>query len=717
MAARRGIRLLGMLLAQLVPGSALPASPVPRPNFVVVVFDDLGYGDLGAYGSTFIQTPNVDRLAAEGTRFTRFYANAPSCSPSRAALMTGRHPVAVGIRTNLRTASMRGLPLEVPTLAEILKQAGYATGHFGKWHLGSSRAEDLPSARGFDRSVIGLRANFDQEDLLVDGTTTIPLEGHLTDVTTDYALEFLDAHRDESFFLSLWYHTPHRPWDPPPHWRQQYPASPTGEFAGMVSHGDEQVGRLVAALEQLGLDERTLVLVTSDNGGGLKNLASPLRGVKWDLYEGGIRVPLVAWWPGSVAAGRVEDAVGAGFDLAPTLLELAGVEGPIPHFDGQSLAGVLTGVASAPDRKIVWESTLRDDTDPDSPDGWNRWAVLEGDWKLVREDAHAPAELYDLALDPGELTNLAALEPEIVAKLSEHYAKWRRGVAVLSPGVERIEGEATVNGPWYEIDGGAAVLRPLSGLRVDDGDFTFQTRVWPSRTGGERTIAEQSGSWKLGLQGARPRLELWQPDGSRISFTSASRVMRDQPGELAFTIFAIPGSPSPVRFYLDGVLEFASEIDGLAVSDEPVRLGSDSSAPYAFEGLLWSPRLRRNALRPDELADRDGDGVPDSADLCIGVSDAPASAGGPQPDIDADGFGDACDVDFDGDGQVGMTDWLRLSAAYGSSVAEPAYDPVVDVDADGSIGALDLLRVLEAFGMRPGPSGVACDGSLLCYAP
>jgi arylsulfatase A-like enzyme len=710
---RLGTPLLGALA---VLGLVSPAL-AERPNFVVVVFDDLGYGDLGTYGSTFIQTPNVDRLAVEGTRFTRFYANAPSCSPSRAALLTGRYPVAVGVRNNVVARSLRGLPLEVPTLAETLKQAGYATGHFGKWHVGDARPEDLPSARGFDRSVVGLDAGFRNEELLIDGATTIPLVGHLTDVTTDYALEFLEAHQAEPFFLSLWYHTPHAVYEPPQRWADQYPDTKVGRYAAMVSHGDEQVGRLVARLEELGLTAHTLVLVTSDNGPTNKPLPPPLSGHKWDVYEGGIRVPLVAWWPGHVAAGAVEPGVAAGFDLAPTLAELAEVPPPGPGYHGRSLAAVLTGAAPVPQRVLVWESAMGKSPPPGPPEAWNRWAVMDGDWKLVRQEPDAPLELYDVAADPAEFYDVAALHPDVVARLGLEYASWRPRTAILGIRVDRVENGAGSHAPWYDFHGGSVVFEADSRLRIDDGDFTFQARVWPARVDGTRTIAEQPGSWSLRISGGRLRLEFRDRSGAQLTVEGTSPLVAQEPAEVAFTLFGVRGSPNPLRLYLNGALEAETAIDGLALSDEPLRLGLDAAGLAPFEGTLWGPSLRRNALLPEELADRDGDGVPDASDRCIGVADPPAVPGGEQADRDGDGFGDACDADVNGDGLVGGPDWLRVAAAYGSSLGEPAYDPDVDFDGDGHVGSAEVLRVQQAFGRPPGPSGLACGGTLPCPAP
>ena len=693
-----------------------PADPVERPNFVVVVFDDLGYADVGAYGSTFVQTPTMDRLAAEGARFTRFYANAPSCSPSRAALLTGRYPGSVGLRTNVGRLSQRSVPVEVPTLAQVLKGSGYATGHFGKWHLGLSRPEDGPSARGFDRSAVRLRGGPDAGLMLVDGESTVSVIDK-TVFTTDSAIEFMQANAGGPFFLSVWYQVPHGPWTPPQHWQQEYPFTAEGLYAGEVSYGDEQLGRIVDWLEANGLGESTLVLVTSDNGPTTKDLPSPLQGAKWDLYEGGIRVPFVAWWPGSVAPGRVEDSVTAAFDIAPTLGDLAEAAAPAAGFDGRSLSALLLDGQPLPTRPIVWESSMGAFPDPAPPEDSNRWAVSEGDWKLLRQSSEAPPALYSLAQDPAESTDLAAAHPELVERLTGEYWRWRRSAALFRVPVESFEAEARANGEWYELGGGAAVLASHSALRVDDGDFSFRARIWPSRRNGTRIVAEQPGSWSLGLQGGRVRLVAWDRSGSQVQATGVDGLLKDQGASIAFSVFGLRSGGSQVRVYLDGMLQIEFEINGLAISDEPLRLGRDLAGLNPFKGLLWAPSFRRIALLPQELADRDGDGVPDASDLCIGLPDPPESEAAEQWDVDGDGLGDSCDADFDGNGQVSMPDWQRLVLAYGSVLGDPHYDPVTDLDRSGSVNSVDAVSLFNAFGSPPGPSGVACGGMALCYRP
>jgi len=707
---------LPLVLISALLAAAAPADSSEPPNFLVVVFDDLGYGDVGAYGSSFIQTPNMDALAAEGARFTRFYANAPSCSPNRAALLTGRHPVNVGIRTNVVASSLRGLPLEVPTLAELLKGAGYTTGLFGKWHLGLSRPEDGPAARGFDRSAVRLRSGPNAGDMLVDGVQTVSVLDR-DDFATDLAIEFMEAYASEPFFLKVWYSAPHGPWTPPPEWAAQYPPTLEGLYAAEVSAADERLGRLLDSIEGLGLDQQTVVLVMSDNGAKEKELPSPLRGWKWGLYEGGIRVPLLVRWPGQVAAGDVLDEVAAAFDIAPTLMELAGATAPSRGFDGRSLAGVLSGSEPGAPRAIVWEYSTGQKPEPAPPEDSSSWAVMEGDWKLLRQAAESPPALYDLGADPAETTDLAAANPDVVARLTGEYASWRQTAGEVSVGFDRVEGAAVENAGWYEFVDGAAVLEAHSGLRVDDGDLSFRARIWPERTVPRQTIAEQPGSWSLKLVGRRLQLETFDGDGARVLMGGFGNLTRDTGASVAFTLFGVRGRSSQLRLYLDGVLQGEFELDGLALSDEPVRLGRDLDGLFPFEGTLWAPSFRRLALLPSELADRDGDGVLDSDDACIDVPDAPLSPGGAQLDADGDGLGDACDADFDGSGLVSLPDLLRLTGAYQSAFGDPTYDSIVDLDHNGLIGTSDLLRVLHAYGQPPGPSGSACDGTLLCYGP
>jgi arylsulfatase A-like enzyme len=701
---------LGACLA-LIAATPAAAAPPPRPNFVLVVLDDLGYGDLGAYGGSAIQTPNADRLAAEGLRFTQFYAAGPYCSPSRAALLSGRHPVGLGIRLNVERVSARGLPAEVPTLAELLRGAGYATGHFGKWHLGGSRAEDLPGGRGFDRWLVANTPEVTQ--VLVDGQPLDLAGRHLTKVTTDHAIAFVQAHHDRPFYLNLWYNAPHLPWHPPDRWLARYSGA-AAAYAAAVAHADDQLGRLLPALEALGLARDTVVVLTSDNGGTRKALPSNggLRGFKGDLYEGGIRVPFLVRWPGAARAGALEPGVFTGVDLLPTLLELAGVALPAGT-EGRSMVGALLGSGAPPaPRTLVFETHMGRGELAAAPSEWDRWAVREGDWKLVRNAPGAPAELYDLAVDPGETEDVAARHPEVSDGLAAHYAAWRRQVGRVEPGVERVEGAASLRGKWVELDGGAVALRPHSLGRIGDGDFGFELRVWPAQAAATGTLAELPESWALRLAQGHVELVLQVGDAVQQSLVSARALAEGEGASVALSVYAWHDAPNTVRLYLDGELAGETRVWSLLPSAEGVRLGRDATGSNPFRGLLWGASFRRHGLLPEEAADRDGDGLPDRSDPCIGVSAPP----GPWLDTDGDGFGNACDADLGGDGWVGGDDWMRFSAAFGSFAGSPGYDPRLDREGDGWIGASDLFFAASSIGERAGPSGVACAGALSCYA-
>ncbi|MBL9186699.1 MAG: sulfatase [Opitutaceae bacterium] len=451
------LRVASTILAG-VGAVSLSGATLRQPNFIVILADDLGYADLACYGNTRVATPHLDRLAAEGVRFTDFHANGPMCSPTRAALLTGRYPQRVGIETALPLmafpAKREGLPAGTVTVAKRLAEAGYATGLFGKWHLGHHPDEN-PVRFGFAEfrgllcgdgdfaaqiSRNGLPDWWDNETLRPE-----PAAKNTTAAITDHAIGFLERHREKPFFLYVAHLAIHFPWmrpDDPAHRRlgTRYPgvADPANSKLGphvgsaqmqevvhaMIADLDHEVGRLVAALHKLGLDENTLVVFTSDNGGyvhyeglhrGEISDNGPFRDGKTSVYEGGHRVPAIARWPGRIAAGTVSPATTATFDLAPTFLALAGVAAESPAaFDGIDLSAHLLRGAPLPERPIFWR--IR-----------GARAVRSGDWKLVAPRA-AAGELYHLTDDPGESRNLAATEPERVATLTAALAAWEADV-------------------------------------------------------------------------------------------------------------------------------------------------------------------------------------------------------------------------------------------------------------------------------------------------
>ena len=445
--------------------SSRPAADSRRPNIIFILADDLGYGDLGCYGQAKIKTPNLDKLAAQGMRFTDFYSGSTVCAPSRCALMTGLHTGHAFVRGN----AVLALRPQDLTVAEVLKQAGYHTGLIGKWGLGNQNTTGVPQKKGFDEFVGYLdqtHAHNYYPDYLwrfdapsdgnegYDGQVVFPAnqggkQGQYShDVFATAALNFLAPNKPQAanqyrpFFLYLAYTIPHAnneegkrsgngmqvPEDAP-YSKESWP-QPEKNKAAMITRLDADVGRLMAKLERLGMYNNTLVIFTSDNGphkeGGVapKFFASsgPLRGIKRDLYEGGIRVPLIVCWPGHIKAGTVNDQPFAFWDFLPTAAAVAEAKLPAP-VDGISMLPTLLGQPQTNQHAFLyWEFHER---------GFQQAARM-GDWKAVCPQAGQPLELYNLKTDLGEQDNVADKNPEVVAKI-EAYLKTARTESDLWP--------------------------------------------------------------------------------------------------------------------------------------------------------------------------------------------------------------------------------------------------------------------------------------------
>lgn len=434
---------------------SLAASAANQPNIVFILADDLGYTDVACYGSKFYETPNIDRLAGQGMRFTDGYTCGPNCQPTRAALMSGQYMPRTGIYTvggidrfNWQSRPLRPvdnvtrLPLEKITIAQSLKQAGYATGMFGKWHLGNNGSYH-PGKRGFNEAIESSGLHF---DFTTDPEVAYPKGQYLADFLTDQAVDFIRRHKGEPFFLYLPHFGVHSPHQAKPELIAKFKAKkPAGghrdpAYAAMICSVDESVGRITALLDELKLADNTLVIFASDNGGvsgyereGIKQANgitdnAPLRGGKGMLCEGGIRVPYVFRWPGKIANGTVCDQPINSVDLYPTLLEIAGAGRPANYpLDGASYAKLLTGGGSQHLSRaaIYWHFPgylgAGADTWRTTPVG----AIRLGDWKLLEYFEDNRVELYNLRDDLGERSNLATTNPAKAKELHEKLVAWR----------------------------------------------------------------------------------------------------------------------------------------------------------------------------------------------------------------------------------------------------------------------------------------------------
>jgi len=422
-------------------GDPSPESDLP-PNIIFILADDLGYGDLGCYGQRRIQTPCIDRLAQEGIRFSHHYAGSAICAPSRAALMTGLHTGHTSVRTN------GNFPLHDKdfTVAQMLQKASYATGLIGKWGLGDTGTAATPNQKGFDYFfgyLNQMNAHNAWPEFLWQNTAKYPLanvvDGHRSrygrggvalkkrqyahDLFTIEALKFIQQHRKQPFFLNLSYTLPHAnneakstdtgmevP-DDDPYTRQPWPQA-LKNYAAMITRMDRDVGRIMKLLKNLGIDERTLVIFTSDNGPhdeegadpAFFQSAGPLRGIKRELFEGGIRVPLVARWPGKIQPASVSSHISAFWDFLPTAAKIAGIQTP-GKLDGISYLPTLLGQEQPAHAFLYWECYTFEQRRLAQ-------AVRMGDWKALRLHNGAPIQLYHLGNDIGEQHDLAAKFPD-----------------------------------------------------------------------------------------------------------------------------------------------------------------------------------------------------------------------------------------------------------------------------------------------------------------
>ena len=451
-----------LLLMLLGACASAPPAGQAKPNIIFIYIDDMGYGDLSSYGNEDIETPNIDRLAAEGIRFTQFYVNSPICSPSRVAVTTGQYPARhlinsfLNTRQRNRERGMRDfLDPGVPVIARTFQQAGYATAHFGKWHMGGGRDVDdapHPQAYGFDESLVSFEGLGDrilppgnlskQSERLGQGEIRWAPKHEQTEIYVNRSIDFIRRNQKRPFYLHLWLNDVHDAFQPKEELLPKYARFSDNKYVqqyyAVIDEMDRQIGRLLDEIDTLGLAEGTLIVLASDNGPTAwpryykEGFAPPgktngLRGRKWSLYEGGIREPLMVRWTGRAPAGKVnEETVVAAVDLFPTFCRLAGLEPPDVAFDGEDMSEVFLGATRRRKRALFWEygrdetylrPGLREDQSPNL-------AIRDGDWKLLMNHDGTSVELYDLSQSSDETNNAAAANPEVAERLSRRLMEW-----------------------------------------------------------------------------------------------------------------------------------------------------------------------------------------------------------------------------------------------------------------------------------------------------
>ncbi|QDU40613.1 Arylsulfatase precursor [Maioricimonas rarisocia] len=437
----RLLSVLGLLLTGLIVGVSARASLAAPPNVVLVITDDQGYGDIGAHGNEMIRTPNLDRLHGESVRLTDYHVD-PTCSPTRSALMSGRYSTRTGVWHTIMGRSM--MSTDELTLAEVFAENGYRAGMFGKWHLGDTYPL-RPQDQGFQTVVhhggggVGQTPDwwgndyFDDTYLHEDGTPE-QFTGYCTDVWFDEALKFIESSREKPFFCYLSTNAPHGPYYVEQSYKQPYldagVPEPMASFYGMITNIDDNMGRLVKKLDELGLSDNTILIFTTDNGTAAgvargrqqqnakwKGFNAGMRGQKGSEYDGGHRVPFFLRWPaGDLHGGRDVDTLAAHVDVLPTLVDLCGIDKPKgPPIDGTSLVHVLKGSDEVlRDRTLVVHSQRIE-----YPEKWRKSAVMTENWRLVNGK-----ELFDIQSDPGQNSNVASAHPQVVGQLRDAYEQW-----------------------------------------------------------------------------------------------------------------------------------------------------------------------------------------------------------------------------------------------------------------------------------------------------
>jgi arylsulfatase A len=602
-------------------GHGISAEPA-KPNIVVIFIDDLGYADIGPFGATKQKTPNLDRMAAEGMKLTSFYA-APVCSVSRAQLLTGCYGARVSVPGVYFPAGLQGLNPKEVTIAERLKGLGYATQCVGKWHLGD-QPEFLPMKQGFDHYLGIPYSNDMQRKSKETGERVVPLvrddkvaelltdaqQSRIVEKYTTEAVGFIRANKDRPFFLYLPHSAVHTPIHPGEKFRGK---SANGRFGDWVEEVDWSVGQVLDTVRDLKLGERTLVVFTSDNGpwlikGADGGSAKPLRGGKGSTWEGGVRVPTIAWWPGKIAPKTETNAVAGTIDLLPTCVSIAGGKAPAePVIDGRDLSAVLFGASKDSPREAHYYFS-----------GYNLQAVRQGPWKLAiapqidaadkstAETSKTNSRLYNLDTDIGETTNVASKNPELVEKLQKLATNMNDEIGGNAPKARRPAGVVTNPKPLYPMDEEPKkeAVKPAALDKLKPGD-TIRTAAAPQIAGKPFTLTcqvetELSDTIILAHGGSAAGYALHLKGGCvvfsvRTGPKDAVTDVQSQPIKGAVKIFAAIGEDGTMTLTVGNQAAVTAKAPGLVPRQpqEGFCVGHDNGQPVAnyskgkpFEGKI-----------------------------------------------------------------------------------------------------------------------------------
>lgn len=456
---------ISFVLGSLILHSHADGPSTEQPNIVFIYIDDMGYADPSCFGNSEVKTPRIDQLAKEGIRLTNFYSNSPICSPSRVASLTGMIPQRWGIHSYLaerKHNAERDMPdwldPQAPTTPKLLKQVGYTTAHFGKWHLGGCRDIDdapLPTEHGFDETFVSFEGLGDRVLDFDDKLSRMSRElGHgeimeadkheFTSIYVDKALDFIRRNKGHPFYLQVFPNDVHDPFKPTDEmiepWKSMTGSPFEQKFFAVLTELDRQIGRLIDGIDEMGLGEKTLIVFTSDNGPtdwrsyyrkgyAPPGFTGPFFGRKWSLYEGGIRMPFIARWTGGIPAGVTDDqTVMAAIDLLPTYCAFAGVS-PHDRIDGEDMSSVLLGAPAERRKPLCWEYGVKGSLLPGNPEHISPpLAMRDGAWKVLAQADGSGAKLFNLEADPGEKNDLAETHPERVQRMAQQVVNWYGGL-------------------------------------------------------------------------------------------------------------------------------------------------------------------------------------------------------------------------------------------------------------------------------------------------